>query len=40
VSLAQAFTPLSRRERDRLVDSIEAGRKHALQRFLRDHEDA
>jgi aryl-alcohol dehydrogenase-like predicted oxidoreductase len=40
VSLAQAFTPLSRRERNRLVDSIEAGRKHALQRFLRDHEDA
>jgi len=39
VSLAQAFTPLSRRERSRLVDSIEAGRKHALQHFLRDHED-
>lgn len=40
VSLAQAFTPLSRRERNRLIDSIEAGRKHALQRFFREHEDA
>lgn len=39
-ALAQTFTPMSRRERWRLVDSIEAGRKHALQHFFRDHEDA
>jgi aryl-alcohol dehydrogenase-like predicted oxidoreductase len=38
-ALAQAFAPMSRRERNRLVDSIEAGRRHALHRFLRDHED-
>lgn len=38
-ALAQKFTPMSRRKRKRLVDSIEIGRKHALHRFLRDHED-
>lgn len=38
-ALANAFTPMSRNERNRLVDSIEAGRKHAMHHFLRDHED-
>lgn len=38
-ALARSFTSMSRRERNRLVDSIEAGRKQAMQRFLRDHED-
>ena len=37
--LARGFTPLSRRARKRLVNSIEAGRKHAMHHFLRDHED-
>ena len=38
-ALAQAFTPLSRRERNRLVEAIEAGRKQAMHHFFRDHED-
>ncbi|MEI2723005.1 MAG: aldo/keto reductase [Verrucomicrobiota bacterium] len=37
--LAQAFTPMSRRERNRLVDSIATSRKLAMHHFLRDHED-
>jgi len=39
-ALARAFKPMSRRERRRLVDSIETGRKQAMLHFLRDHEDA
>lgn len=39
-ALARAFQPLSRRERRRLVDSIEAHRTHAMVRFFRDHVDA
>lgn len=39
-ALARAFTPLSRRARRRLVDSIERRRVHAMVEFLRDHEDA
>ncbi len=38
-TLARTFTSLSLRERNRLVDSIEAGRKHAMHHFFRDHED-
>ena len=38
-SLARTFTSLSPRERNRLVDSIEAGRKHAMHHFFRNHED-
>jgi uncharacterized protein len=38
-ALTRAFKPLSRNERKRLVDSIEGGRKHAMQHFFRDHED-
>lgn len=38
--LARNFSPLSRRERNGLVNSIEAGRKHAMHQFFRDHEDA
>jgi predicted aldo/keto reductase-like oxidoreductase len=38
--LAMAFKPMSRRERNRLVDSIETGRKLAMHEFFRDHEDA
>lgn len=37
--LVRALAPMSRRERNRLVDSIEVGRKHAMHHFLRDHED-
>lgn len=40
VELVRAFKPMSRRERTRLVDSIEVRRSHAMIRFLRDHEDA
>jgi aryl-alcohol dehydrogenase-like predicted oxidoreductase len=40
VSLARNFAALSNRERDELVNSIEAGRKHAMHNFFRDHEDA
>jgi len=39
-SLARSVSSMSHRERSRLVDSIAAERKHAMQRFLRDHEDA
>jgi aryl-alcohol dehydrogenase-like predicted oxidoreductase len=38
-SLARSFTSMSRRERTRLSDSIETGRKHAMLHFLRDHHD-
>jgi uncharacterized protein len=37
--LARDFTPMSRRERNRLAASIEAGRKHAMHQFFHDHED-
>jgi aryl-alcohol dehydrogenase-like predicted oxidoreductase len=40
VSLARNFAALSNRERDELVNSIEAGRMHAMHNFFRDHEDA
>lgn len=39
-ALARSFVPMSRRERRRLVDSIELRRTHAMARFLRDHRDA
>jgi uncharacterized protein len=39
-ALARTFQPMSRRERNRLMDSIETGRKQAMLHFLRDHEDA
>lgn len=39
-NFARNFSPLSRRERRRLVDSIETGRKHAMHQFFRVHEDA
>ncbi len=38
-SLAGAFSPMTRRERNRLVESIETSRKQAMVHFLRDHED-
>jgi len=38
--LARNFTPLSSRERGDLFHSIDAGRKHAMVRFFRNHEDA
>lgn len=38
-ALARKFAPMSRRERKRLVASIETGRRHAMHHFLRDHED-
>ena len=38
-AFARNFTSMSRRERSGLVDSIEAGRKHAMHQFFRDHED-
>jgi hypothetical protein len=38
-ALAQAFTPLSRRERNRLVETIATSRKQAMHHFFRDHED-
>jgi hypothetical protein len=37
--LARAFTPMSSRRRRRLSESIEAGRKLAMLRFLEDHRD-
>jgi len=40
VTFARSFSAMSRREREGLVNSIEAGRKHAMLRFFRDHEDA
>jgi hypothetical protein len=39
-NLARAFTPLSARERRRLADSIESGRKLAMRQFFSLHEDA
>jgi hypothetical protein len=39
-ALARNFKPMSRHERSQLVDSIETGRKQAMRRFLRGHEDA
>jgi hypothetical protein len=38
--LAQSFTPMSVRERRRLEQSIESGRKLAFINFLADHQDA
>jgi uncharacterized protein len=38
-ALARAFVPMSPNERNRLTESIAEGRKHAMHRFLRDHED-
>jgi len=38
-ALARAFTPMSARERRRLVDSIESTRKLAMHQFFRDHRD-
>jgi len=38
-ALSQAFTPLSRRERNRLMETIASSRKHAMHHFFRDHED-
>lgn len=38
-AFARTFSPLSRRERNRLADSIQASRKQAMHRFLSDHED-
>jgi predicted aldo/keto reductase-like oxidoreductase len=38
-AFARAFTRLSARERRRIADSIEAGRKQALRRFFHNHED-
>lgn len=37
--LARNFTPMSSAERNRLIQSIESGRKEAMVRFLHDHED-
>jgi predicted aldo/keto reductase-like oxidoreductase len=37
--LARTFKPMSTRDRQRLEESIESGKKLALQRFFRDHED-
>jgi hypothetical protein len=39
-ALARAFKPLSRRERNRLVDSIETARKRAMVDSFRHHPDA
>jgi uncharacterized protein len=39
-ALARAFTPMSARERRRLVDSIEASRKLAMRQFFSAHADA
>lgn len=39
VELAQAFKPMSRRERNRFGDSIATSRKLAMHHFFRDHED-
>jgi hypothetical protein len=37
--LARAFTPMPTRERRRLQQSIESGRKLAMHQFFSDHED-
>ena len=39
VALARAFTPMSTRQRRRLEESIESGRKLAMQQFFSAHED-
>jgi len=39
-AFARSFKPMSKRERRRLSDSIESGRKLALRQFFRDHQDA
>jgi len=39
-TFVRGFRSMSRRERNDLVNSIEAGRKHAMRRFFREHEDA
>lgn len=39
-ALARSFSPMSQRERNRMVDSIESGRKHAMLDFFLSHEDA
>jgi aryl-alcohol dehydrogenase-like predicted oxidoreductase len=39
-AFARSFRPMSTRERSGLADSIEAGRKHAMLSFFRNHEDA
>lgn len=39
-ALARAFSPMSARQRRRLADSIESGRKLAMRHFFSDHEDA
>jgi predicted aldo/keto reductase-like oxidoreductase len=38
-SVAHAFRPLSKRQREHLMKSIEDGRKLAMVQFLRDHQD-
>jgi uncharacterized protein len=38
-AFARAFTPMSARERRRLADSVESGRKLAMQQFFDGHED-
>lgn len=37
---ARSFHPMPRRERSRLVESMESERQHAMIQFLRDHQDA
>ena len=39
VALARSFTPMSTRQRRRLEESIESGRKLAMQQFFSAHED-
>jgi len=39
-AFVRSFKPMSSRERTRLVDSIEAGRKQTMLHFFRNHEDA
>lgn len=38
-ALAKAFTPMSVKEREELVDSIDTAKKHAMLRFFHNHED-
>ena len=38
--VAHAFRPLSTRQREHLIKSIEKGRTLAMGRFLEDHQDA
>jgi len=39
-AFAKEFSPMSSRERRKLSESIETGRKLAMERFFREHEDA